>query len=68
MRDVVDLYLEEVRRTQDKREDGVKFHEEDVWRSMIDLLIGGSFSVSSHVMWTLLFTTQYPEVQERVRM
>ncbi|XP_071806959.1 cytochrome P450 2J4-like isoform X1 [Asterias amurensis] len=66
MRDVVDLYLEEVRRMQDKREDGVKFHEEDVWRSMIDLLIGGSFSVSSHVMWTLLFTTQYPDVQERI--
>ncbi|XP_038065372.1 cytochrome P450 2U1-like [Patiria miniata] len=64
-RDVVDLYLAEVSRRQEEGE-GLKFEEEDVWRSMLDILIAGSFSTATHVLWTLLFITQYKSVQQRI--
>ncbi|XP_022093163.1 cytochrome P450 2U1-like [Acanthaster planci] len=64
-RDVVDLYLAEVKR---RREEGetLKFEEEDVWRSMLDILIAGSFSTATQILWTLLFMTKYKSVQQRI--
>ena len=65
-RDMIDIYLAEVRRREQEGE-GIKFEEEDVWRSMLDILIAGYFSTASHLLWSLLFVTQYHDVQERVR-
>lgn len=66
IRDIVDSFLAECRRLQEKGEQECYIRKEDIWMSVWDLFIAGTETTASALAWFFLFMAAHPDIQEQV--
>eukprot|EP00057_Strongylocentrotus_purpuratus_P013510 XP_011667984.1 PREDICTED: cytochrome P450 2C15 [Strongylocentrotus purpuratus] len=66
IRDIVDSFLAECRRLQEKGEQECYIRKEDIWMSVWELFIAGTETTASALAWFFLFMAAHPDIQEQV--
>ena len=65
MRDIIDMYLDEMRRQKEEMS-SVVFTDRSVWRSIFDLFGAGSDTTANTILWGLLFLCYDHSIQTKV--
>ncbi|POI35631.1 hypothetical protein CIB84_000618 [Bambusicola thoracicus] len=63
--DLIDFYLTQIAKTKD--DPTSTFNKDNMVQTVVDLLLGGTETTSTTLLWALLYMVQYPEIQERVQ-
>uniref|UniRef100_A0A8C3MCY4 Uncharacterized protein n=1 Tax=Geospiza parvula TaxID=87175 RepID=A0A8C3MCY4_GEOPR len=63
--DLIDFYLAQITKTKD--DPSSTFNKENMVQTVVDLLLGGTETTSTTLLWALLYMVQYPEIQEKVQ-
>ncbi|NXC16915.1 CP2J6 protein, partial [Corythaeola cristata] len=63
--DLIDFYLAQITKTKD--DPTSTFNKDNMVQTVVDLLLGGTETTSTTLLWALLYMVQYPEVQEKVQ-
>uniref|UniRef100_A0A8D2PZ10 CP2J2 protein n=1 Tax=Zosterops lateralis melanops TaxID=1220523 RepID=A0A8D2PZ10_ZOSLA len=58
--DLIDFYLAQIM----KDDPTSTFNKENMVQTVVDLLLGGTETTSTTLLWALLYMVQYPEIQE----
>ncbi|XP_065700426.1 cytochrome P450 2J5-like [Patagioenas fasciata] len=62
--DLIDFYLAQITETKD--DPTSTFNKDNMVQTVVDLLLGGTETTSTTLLWALLYMVQYPEIQEKV--
>ncbi|NWI14537.1 CP2J2 protein, partial [Crypturellus soui] len=62
--DLIDFYLARIAKTKD--DPTSTFNTDIMVQTVVDLLLGGSETTSTTLLWALLYMVKFPEIQERV--
>uniref|UniRef100_A0A8C0BFB0 Uncharacterized protein n=1 Tax=Buteo japonicus TaxID=224669 RepID=A0A8C0BFB0_9AVES len=66
--DLIDFYLSSCECTLQTKDDPTStFNKENMVQTVVDLLLGGTETTSTTLLWALLYMVQYPEIQEKVQ-
>uniref|UniRef100_A0A8C5UA33 Cytochrome P450 2J2-like n=1 Tax=Malurus cyaneus samueli TaxID=2593467 RepID=A0A8C5UA33_9PASS len=66
--DLIDFYLSSCEYTLQTKDDPTStFNKENMVQTVVDLLLGGTETTSTTLLWALLYMVQYPEIQEKVQ-
>ncbi|PKU28957.1 cytochrome p450 2j2-like [Limosa lapponica baueri] len=60
-RDLIDFYLIQITKTKD--DPTSTFNKDNMVQTVVDLLLGGTETTSTTLLWALLYMVQYPEIQ-----
>ncbi|XP_026710600.1 cytochrome P450 2J2-like isoform X2 [Athene cunicularia] len=63
--DLIDFYLAQITKT--KGDPTSTFNKDNMVQTAVDLLLGGTETTSTTLLWALLYMVQYPEIQENVQ-
>ncbi|XP_025926698.1 cytochrome P450 2J2-like [Apteryx rowi] len=63
--DLIDFYLAQIAKTKD--DPTSTFNTDNMVQTVVDLLLGGTETTSTTLLWALLYMVKYPEIQERVQ-
>uniref|UniRef100_A0A8D2MF97 CP2J2 protein n=1 Tax=Zonotrichia albicollis TaxID=44394 RepID=A0A8D2MF97_ZONAL len=63
--DLIDFYLAQITKTTD--DPTSTFNKENMVQTVVDLLLGGTETTSTTLLWALLYMVQYPDIQEKVQ-
>nr|XP_013797253.1 PREDICTED: cytochrome P450 2J2-like [Apteryx mantelli mantelli] len=63
--DLIDFYLAQIAKTKD--DPTSTFNTDNMVQTAVDLLLGGTETTSTTLLWALLYMVKYPEIQERVQ-
>ncbi|KFQ23865.1 Cytochrome P450 2J2, partial [Mesitornis unicolor] len=63
--DLIDFYLAQITKTKD--DPTSTFNKDNMVQTVVDLLLGGTETTSTTLLWALLYMVQYPEIQEKVQ-
>ncbi|NXA51129.1 CP2J2 protein, partial [Nothocercus julius] len=64
LRDLIDFYLAQIAKTKD--DPTSTFNTDNMVQTVVDLLLGGTETTSTTLLWALLYMVKFPEIQERV--
>ncbi|OXB62100.1 hypothetical protein ASZ78_010505 [Callipepla squamata] len=59
--DLIDFYLAQITKTKD--DPTSTFNKDNMVQTVVDLLLGGTETTSTTLLWALLYMVQYPEIQ-----
>uniref|UniRef100_A0A8C0EN07 Cytochrome P450 2J2 n=1 Tax=Bubo bubo TaxID=30461 RepID=A0A8C0EN07_BUBBB len=62
--DLIDFYLAQITKVNDPTS---TFNKDNMVQTVVDLLLGGTETTSTTLLWALLYMVQYPEIQEKVQ-
>ncbi|NXP53195.1 CP2J2 protein, partial [Heliornis fulica] len=63
--DLLDFYLAQITKT--KADPTSTFNKDNMVQTVVDLLLGGTETTSTTLLWALLYMIQHPEIQEKVQ-
>ncbi|XP_072175873.1 cytochrome P450 2U1-like [Diadema setosum] len=66
VRDIIDLYILEIRRQQKCGEE-IVFDDDRTWRGILDLFAAGTGTTSATLLWAFLFLAKFPDAMKQVQ-
>ncbi|KFW02891.1 Cytochrome P450 2J2, partial [Eurypyga helias] len=63
--DLIDFYRAQIAKTKD--DPTSTFNNDNMVQTVVDLLLGGTETTSTTLLWALLYMVQHPEIQEKVQ-
>ncbi|NWX89133.1 CP2J2 protein, partial [Nothoprocta ornata] len=64
-RDLIDFYLAQIAKTKD--DPTSTFNTDNMVQTVVDLLLGGTETTSTTLLWALLYMMKFPEIQAKVQ-
>ncbi|XP_078521948.1 cytochrome P450 2J2-like [Lissotriton helveticus] len=63
--DFIDLYIDQIEKT--KNDPKAAFDEANLVQVVLDLVFGGSDTITATLLWALLYVVKYPDIQEKIQ-